>query len=172
MRNCGHQDTLCDLDPVWVLQDGVPWVCVSKRREFQRHEWVSFIDHRDRLSSGREKERGWRLDRRQVCRFPTNCNRALLLSRTLNSPSSSCLREVSVTHTTGWGPPKVICTLLGNLDGIHCRFPCTLRINGKADFSGCQICVPVWGDCFFFFASVCTLNSKKKVVKLKEFPQK
>lgn len=89
----------------------------------------------------------------------------------LLSPSSALPQDSAVSHTAS-GAQEVICTLLGNLDHFHYCFPFTLRINEKIDSSGCQICVPVLGDCFFFFASVCTLNSKKKVVKLKEFPQK
>lgn len=40
---------------------------------------------------------------------------------------------------------EVICTLLGNLDRIHCCFPFILRINEKKkpNSSECQICVPV-----------------------------
>lgn len=89
------------------------------------------------------------------------------------SPPHPPCPELRLSLTLPAGPQKSFAHSY-DLDHIHRRFPFTLRINGKKkiDSSGCQICVPVLGDCFFFFASVCTLNSKKKVVKLKEFPQK
>lgn len=92
---------------------------------------------------------------------------------TLLSPHPPC-PELWLSVTLPAGPKKSFAHSC-DLDHIHCCFPFTLRINEKKkkiDSSGCQICVPVLGDCFFFFASVCTLNSEKKVVKLKEFPQK
>lgn len=163
---------------------------MSERRAFKRHErWQTMRPGlRDWLSKGRyRRQSSWRclpvfqgwevrgaipwVTEGQPSSECTGWNVVFLFVRMPLSPSSTLPHDAAVSHTAS-GSQEVICTLLGNLDHIHCCFPFTLRINEKIDSSGCQICVPVLGDCFFFFASVCTLNSKKKVAKLKEFPQK